>query len=85
MTCPSANLGKRIFGGAMYTVSIAFHLIRLKSTSVLNNGILGSDIVSVHTPMQDIVILGSFKAAMDLLDKRSQLYSDRPQSTMVKL
>lgn len=34
---------------------------------------------------QDIVILGSLKAARELLEKRSANYSDRPQSIMVQL
>ena len=34
---------------------------------------------------QDIVILGSLKAARELLEKRSANYSDRPTSVMVQL
>ena len=34
---------------------------------------------------QDIVVLGSLKAARDLLDKRSANYSDRPTSVMAQL
>ncbi|PIL25358.1 cytochrome P450 [Ganoderma sinense ZZ0214-1] len=34
---------------------------------------------------QDTIVLGSLKAARDLLDKRSANYSDRPTSVMVEL
>ena len=34
---------------------------------------------------QDIIVLGSLKAAHELLDKRSANYSDRPASVMVQL
>jgi len=36
-----------------------------------------SDIIHVHVPSQPAVILGSVTAAIDLFEKRSQLYSDR--------
>ncbi|TCD61531.1 hypothetical protein EIP91_008275 [Steccherinum ochraceum] len=39
----------------------------------------------VQLPMQKAMILGSFKVANDLLVKRSQTYSERPQSVMMKL
>lgn len=35
--------------------------------------------------MRSFVVLGSVNAAMDLLDKRSQLYSDRATSVMLEL
>lgn len=34
---------------------------------------------------QDIVIINSLKVATDLLEKRSNIYSDRPDLAMVKL
>ncbi|KIP12644.1 hypothetical protein PHLGIDRAFT_61362 [Phlebiopsis gigantea 11061_1 CR5-6] len=37
-----------------------------------------SDVMSVTALGQRIVILGSFEATMDLLEKRSAIYSDRP-------
>ncbi|KAI0321144.1 cytochrome P450 [Amylostereum chailletii] len=40
-----------------------------------------SDIVYIETLGQSIVILNSVKAASDLLDKRSSIYSDRPTIT----
>ena len=36
-----------------------------------------SDIVYAQAATQPIVIVGSFKAAIDLLDKRDRIYSDR--------
>ncbi|TCD67847.1 hypothetical protein EIP91_011909 [Steccherinum ochraceum] len=43
------------------------------------------DVVHLDLPVKPIVMLGSLKAANDLLDKRSQIYSDRPQSVMLEL
>ena len=41
-----------------------------------------SELVYVRVPMQDIVLLGSMRVVTDLLDKRSQKYSDRKQSVV---
>ena len=41
-----------------------------------------SELVYVRVPMQDILLLGSMRVATDLLDKRSQKYSDRKQSVV---
>lgn len=43
------------------------------------------DVVLLDLPVRPIVMLGSLKAANDLLDKRSHIYSDRPQSVMLEL
>lgn len=43
------------------------------------------DIVFLHLPIRPVIILGSVKAAFDLLDKRSHLYSDRVPSKMNEL
>ncbi|PIL25374.1 cytochrome P450 [Ganoderma sinense ZZ0214-1] len=43
------------------------------------------DVVYLNVLGQDTVVLGSLKAARDLLDKRSANYSDRPTSVMVQL
>jgi hypothetical protein len=43
------------------------------------------DIVSVKAFGQCIIILGSMKACIDLLDKRSHNYSDRPRFPMLDL
>ncbi|KAJ3490425.1 hypothetical protein NLI96_g1432 [Meripilus lineatus] len=40
------------------------------------------DIVYVHLPLQPTIVLGSVQAAMDLLDKRSALYSSRQTLVM---
>ncbi len=34
---------------------------------------------------QSILVIGSADVASDLLEKRSNIYSSRPESTMVKL
>ncbi|KAH8091049.1 cytochrome P450 [Cristinia sonorae] len=47
--------------------------------------IVDSDIIFLDLPMRPVVILGSAKAASDLLEKKAHLYSDRVQSIMVKL
>ncbi|KAM5544308.1 hypothetical protein V8D89_001968 [Ganoderma adspersum] len=43
------------------------------------------DVVHLNVLGQDTIVLGSLKAARDLLDKRSANYSDRPTSVMVQL
>ena len=43
------------------------------------------DIVYVDFPGQPTIVLNSIKAAFDLLDKRSDIYSDRPVSLTLKL
>ncbi|KAM5546291.1 hypothetical protein V8D89_000417 [Ganoderma adspersum] len=43
------------------------------------------DVVYLSLFGQDIVVLGSLKAARELLEKRSANYSDRPASVMVQL
>lgn len=45
----------------------------------------GSDVVYLQLPMRAAVVLGSFQAAIDLLEKRSHLYSDRTPSVMTEL
>lgn len=47
--------------------------------------VLDSDVIFLDLPLHPAIVLGSANAAIDLLDKRSHLYSDRPQSVMVKL
>lgn len=36
-------------------------------------------------PTQNIVVLGSAKVAVDLLEKRGSIYSDRPRFAMAEL
>ncbi|KAI1784945.1 cytochrome P450 [Ganoderma leucocontextum] len=43
------------------------------------------DVIHISVLGQDTIVLGSLKAARDLLDKRSANYSDRPTSVMVQL
>nr|VWP02625.1 Candidapepsin (EC (ACP) (Aspartate protease) (Secreted aspartic proteinase) (SAPT) [Ganoderma boninense] len=43
------------------------------------------DVVHLDMLGQNVIVLGSLKAARDLLDKRSANYSDRPSSVMVEL
>ncbi|TCD66224.1 hypothetical protein EIP91_001627 [Steccherinum ochraceum] len=47
--------------------------------------IYGSDVIYVDLPIRPIVILGSVKAAVDLLEKRSNIYSSRARSLMIEL
>ncbi|KAJ7454672.1 cytochrome P450 [Mycena latifolia] len=44
-----------------------------------------SDIIHLNAMGTDIVILSSMEAVEDLLDKRSSIYSDRPQGQMLEL
>ena len=43
------------------------------------------DMVYLDVVGRKIVVLGSYKIARELLDKRSANYSDRPTSIMAKL
>ncbi|KAI0676609.1 CyP450 monooxygenase [Trametes maxima] len=43
------------------------------------------DLVYLNVLGQSILVLGSHQAAVDLLDKRSALYSDRPESPIIPL
>ena len=43
------------------------------------------DIVYLNALEQPMLLLGSYKVARELLDKRSANYSDRPDSVMAKL
>ncbi|KAK0206952.1 hypothetical protein DFS33DRAFT_1382037 [Desarmillaria ectypa] len=43
------------------------------------------DILYMNTPESLTIILNSAQAAIDLLEKRSSNYSDRPDFTMTKL
>jgi len=42
-------------------------------------------VVSLQIPGKTVIVLNSAKAAVDLLDKRSANYSDRPITTMMLL
>ncbi|KAH8100146.1 CyP450 monooxygenase [Cristinia sonorae] len=44
-----------------------------------------SDIIFLQLPMQPAIVLGSAKAVSDLLDKRSNLYSDRITSVVAEM
>ncbi|KAH8103582.1 cytochrome P450 [Cristinia sonorae] len=43
------------------------------------------NVIFLDLPMNPTVILGSTKAALDLMDKRSNIYSDKPTSTIIKM
>ena len=45
----------------------------------------GSDVLHLNILGQSIVILNSVKAAVNLLDKRGTIYSDRPPFTYFEL
>ncbi len=47
--------------------------------------ILGSDVLFLQLPLQPTIILCSAKAAFDLMDRRSNIYSDKPQVLMDEL
>ncbi|KDR66544.1 hypothetical protein GALMADRAFT_259056 [Galerina marginata CBS 339.88] len=42
-----------------------------------------SDVIHLTAAGNDLIIINSFKAAIDLLEKRSSIYSSRPRFTMV--
>lgn len=43
------------------------------------------DVVFIEVLGQPMLVLGSAEAAFDLLDRRSAIYSDRPQTAMMPL
>ena len=43
------------------------------------------DVIYLRIPKQEFVILGSALAVTDLLEKRSEIYSDRPYNVMNEL
>lgn len=45
----------------------------------------GSDVIYLSALGTNVIVLDSFKAAVDLLEKRSQMYSDRVPNVMCKL
>lgn len=45
----------------------------------------GSDVLSVNTLGQTVIVLNSVKAAVDLLDKRGLNYSDRPRFVLFEI
>ena len=46
---------------------------------------IDSDIISLRLPTQHVIVLGSLKSAIELLDKRAHLYSDRVRFPAVEL
>ena len=61
--------------------SAATPLVRIQKLILAPVG----DVVYLNVLGKEIILLGSSKAAYDLLDKRSANYSDRPVSVMVRL
>ena len=43
------------------------------------------DVMLLKIPTRNILVLGSVQAAVDLLEKRSEIYSDRPYNVMNEL
>ncbi|KAJ6466262.1 cytochrome P450 [Mycena sanguinolenta] len=48
-------------------------------------GMQYGDLIHVSAPGQHVVVVNSFKTAVELFEKRSHIYSDRPAFTMVQL
>ena len=78
-TSPLKHRGLGSQSGRRFTV-------RRPSAAILPyiNKTLG-DVVYVDLPGQPTIVLNSIKAGFDLLDKRSDIYSDRPVSLTLKL
>lgn len=66
--------------GEKYMVSLCLEWI---SISVLTNSL--GDVMHIHFLGQSVVVLNSAKAAVDLLDKRSANYSDRPHFALLEM
>jgi hypothetical protein len=43
------------------------------------------DVICLHVLSQAVIVLNSFSAIKDLLEKRGQIYSDRPRSTIAEM
>lgn len=80
-TCLRIVHGRSTGIGAVNTVCAFDPRHREKGNHVY---FLDSDIVYLHLPTP-VVIVGSLKAATDLLEKKSQVYSSRPRVVTAKL
>ena len=69
--------GSNLQNGHIHTASAAPFLVFVGLAHATTG-----DMVSVTIPGQSLVILNSLKAAVDLLEKRSAIYSDRPDLLM---
>lgn len=43
------------------------------------------DLIYFEIPLKRLLVIGSYKTAIDLFEKRSQMYSDRPGFVMTEL
>lgn len=48
-------------------------------------GSTSGDVLYIDVPLQPMIVLDSANAAFELLDKRSDIYSDRPMLVMDEL
>jgi hypothetical protein len=71
--CPHVRSGLPIGSGLKSTVRVVILSRRASPTVPLS----GSDVVYADVMGSHIIILNSMKAARDLLEKRSSIYSDR--------
>ena len=78
---PHTHLGREF---AAYTKQFGefYYLLGICAT-VLDD--VPGDVLHFDMLGKNIIVLGSLKAARDLLDKRSANYSDRPSSVMLQL
>jgi hypothetical protein len=60
------------------------NILRTTSSPQLNRAFLG-DIIYLRSFYKVIVVLSSFSAIKDLLEKRGEYYSDRPSTPMMKM
>lgn len=58
-----------------------WHALLLSHSSLMLRDSLG-DVIHLKVLGRDIIVLNSVQAATDLLEKRSGLYSDRPNLTV---
>jgi hypothetical protein len=63
---------------------MVYSLLQLHFHKILIDVVLG-DVVSLKVPGQRLVILNSAQAAEDLLEKRSAIYSGRPELTVIHM
>lgn len=66
----------RKYGAPLLTLLFWFALLMLHGTG---------DIIFLQLPFQPTLVIGTAKAAFDLLEKRSHIYSDRPPYRMDEL
>jgi hypothetical protein len=60
-------------------------MVRSSRPSYVGSHMLSGEVMYLEVLGQTMIILDSYRAAMDLLDKRGSIYSDRPKFIVYEL